>query len=71
VISNSGNRLFLFAALRLAESGFAGCQGLFPPAVPIASFAAALSSFYHPVKVVAASTLRVSPVRRSTAPVTP
>jgi hypothetical protein len=46
-------------------------KGYFPPAVPNRTFAAALSSFYHPVKVVAASTLRVSPVKRSTAPVTP
>jgi len=29
-------------------------HGLFPPPSPPQSFAAALSSFYHPVKVVAA-----------------
>jgi hypothetical protein len=39
---------FLFAASRLVESGFAGCRGLFPPAVPNRTFAAALFSLYRP-----------------------
>jgi hypothetical protein len=49
VISFSGNHSFLFAALRLDESGFAVCTGYFPPPSR-RRFAAALFPLYRPVK---------------------
>jgi hypothetical protein len=55
VISFSGNHLFFISRFAAGGIRHGRMHGFCPPPLASQSFAAALSSFYHPVKVAAAT----------------